>query len=117
MKDRSFVCIVRKQARIDNFITESKEWQPNDTVTDTTVYIVKAIEDNSSFLAKYADDITRKVCEVEKEHGEEKLIKVLLNNKTNKQSKKIANARKVFGEKITTQWDCRNRRLKPIESK
>ena len=102
---------------IDNFIAESKEWQPNDTVTDTTVYIVKAIEDNSSFLAKYADDITRKVCEVEKEHGEEKLIKVLLYNKTNKQSKKIANARKVFREKITTQWDLRrNSVLKPIES-
>ncbi len=102
---------------IDTFITESKEWQPNDTVTDTTVYIVKAIEDNSSFLAKYADDITRKVCEVEKQHGEEKLIKVLLYNKTNKQSKKIANARKVFREKITTQWDLRrDSALKPIES-
>jgi hypothetical protein len=102
---------------IDSFIAESKEWQPNDTVTDTTVYIVKAIEDNSGFLAKYADDITRKICEVEKEHGQEKLIKVLLYNQTNKQSKKIAKARKVFREKITTQWELRrNNVLKPIES-
>lgn len=102
---------------IDSFIAESKEWQPNDTVTDTTVYIVKAIEDNSGFLAKYADDITRKICEVEKEYGQEKLIKVLLYNQTNKQSKKIAKARKVFREKITTQWELRrNNVLKPIES-
>jgi len=102
---------------IDNFIKESKEWQPNDTVTDTTVYIVKAIEDNTSFLAKYADDITRKICEVEKEYGDEKLIKVLLYNKTNKQSKKIANARKVFREKIVGQWELRrNSALLPIES-
>lgn len=102
---------------IDNFIKESKEWQPNDTVTDTTVYIVKAIEDNTSFLAKYADDITRKICEVEKEYGDEKLIKVLLYNKTNTQSKKIANARKVFREKIVGQWELRrNSALLPIES-
>ena len=105
------------KAEIDNFIAESKEWQPNDTVTETTIYIIKAIEDNSGFLAKYADDITRKICEVEKEYGEEKLIKVLLYNQTNKQSKKIANARKVFHEKITTQWDLRRDSvLKPVES-
>ena len=105
------------KAEIDNFIAESKEWQPNDTVTETTIYIIKAIEDNSGFLAKYADDITRKICEAEKEYGHEKLIKVLLYNQTNKQSKKIAKARKVFREKITTQWDLRrNSVLKPIES-
>jgi hypothetical protein len=102
---------------IDNFINESKEWQPDGTVTESTVYIVKAIEDNSGFLSKYADDITRKVCEVEKEFGSEKLIKVLLYNKSNKQSKKIANSRKVFREKIVNQWELRrDSALKPIEN-
>lgn len=102
---------------IDNFISESKEWQPDGTVTETTVYIVKAIEDNSGFLSKYADDITRKVCEVEKEFESEKLIKVLLYNKSNKQSKKIANSRKVFNEKIVSQWQLRrDSALKPIET-
>lgn len=102
---------------IDNFIQESKEWHPDGTVTESTVYIVKAIEDNSGFLSKYADDITRKICEVEKEYGYEKLIKVLLYNKSNKQSKKIANSRKVFQEKFVSQWQLRRDSvLKPIEN-
>lgn len=102
---------------IDKYVDESKEWHRDGTVTDTTVYIVKAIEDNSGFLSKYADDITRKVCEVEKEYGSEKLIKVLLYNQSNKQSKKIANSRKVFREKIINQWELRrDSALKPIEN-
>jgi hypothetical protein len=102
---------------IENFISESKEWQPDGTVTETTAYIVKAIEDNSGFLSKYADDITRKVCEIEKEFGSDKLIKVLLYNQSNKQSKKIANSRRLFREKIVGQWELRRDSvLQPIEN-
>jgi hypothetical protein len=102
---------------IDKYIDESKEWHRDGTVTDTTVYIVKAIEDNSGFLSKYVDDITRKLCEVEKEYGPEKLTKVLLYNQSNKQSKKIANSRKVFREKIVSQWELRRDSvLQPIEN-
>ena len=102
---------------INDFINNSEEWKPDGTVTESTVYIVKAIEDNSGFLSKYADDITRKVCEIEKEFGSEKMVKVLLYNQSNKQSKKIANSRKVFREKLVSQWELRRDSvLQPIET-
>ena len=75
---------------------------------------MKAIEDSKSFLRRYADDIIRKACENQKN---ENATKVLLYNKANKQSKKIANSRKLFKQYLNESWVLRRDNvLEPLSS-
>ena len=60
------------------------------TVTEDTYYIIKAISDDKSALRRYADDITRRLCEIEAEYGTEMKVKILIYNRKNTQAKKIA---------------------------
>mgnify|MGYP001464360377 CR=1 FL=1 len=101
-----------------NFVAKSDDWFKHCTsdgkLVDSTVYLLKAIEDSKSFLRRYADDIIRKACENQKD---ENATKVLLYNKANKQSKKIANSRKLFKQYLNESWVLRRDNvLEPLSS-
>ena len=101
-----------------SFVANSDEWFKHCTkdgnLVDDTVYILKAIEDSKSFTRRYADDIIRKACENQKnQHA----TKVLLYNQVNKQSKKIANSRKLFKKYLNESWVLRRDNvLEPLSS-
>ena len=101
-----------------SFVANSDEWFKHCTkdgnLVDGTVYILKAIEDSKSFTRRYADDIIRKACENQKnQHA----TKVLLYNQVNKQSKKIANSRKLFKKYLNESWVLRRDNvLEPLSS-
>ena len=100
------------------FIANSDEWfkhcNSDGQLVGDTVYILKAIEDSRSFLRRYADDVIRKACENQKDGNS---TKVLLYNKANKQSKKIANSRKVFKQFLNESWVLRRENvLEPLSA-
>ena len=100
---------------IDAFINDpTNNFMPNDHVADPTVHIIKTIEDNKSFLRRYADDLIRKACQAEED---EKQLKVLVVNTSNTQSKKIQNSRDFLKAYLFESWNLRRDNvLKPIQN-
>ncbi len=86
---------------IKDWVDKSEDFHDN-VETDNYIYIVKAIEDNESFLHRYACDVLRKGCEAEKKG---KILKALLYNTQNTQTKKIVHARESFKEKLHYNYD------------
>lgn len=92
---------------IDQWVENSSDWKADGTVTEDTYYIIKAISDDKSALRRYADDITRRLCEIEAEYGTEMKVKILIYNRKNTQAKKIAKARTDFFTYLYEQWKLR----------
>ena len=47
---------------VDNFINNSKEWQPHNTENDTHIFIVQQIRDVDTFAQTWAEKMLTKVC-------------------------------------------------------
>jgi hypothetical protein len=90
---------------IEDFINDpDNDFMPHDYEDETTLHIIKTIEDNKSFLRRYADDLIRKACETELKN---KRLKVLIVNTTNTQSKKIQNSRNLLKDFMFESWNLR----------
>ena len=97
------------QDEIDTFIArKDNDFKAHDTEDEFTHHIIKTIEDNNSFLKRYADDVIRKTLEI---NNEGKLAKFLIVNTANKQAKKIKGARERFITNMIYSWNLRRENI------
>jgi len=101
---------------VDNFINNSKEWQPHNTENDTHIFIVQQIRDVDTFAQTWAEKMLTKVCDNEK-NSPEKVTKILLWNKDDAhKAQKVVSSRIRFKKKINHSWQSRRDNiLAPVE--
>ena len=100
---------------VENFVSQpDNDFKPHDFSDEFTHNIIKGIEDSTSFLKRYADDVIRRAIEI---NNEGKVAKFLVYNYKNTQAKKIQKSRDEFIDHMIYSWNLRRDNiLLPVEN-
>ena len=108
------------QSDVDNFISDSDDWQPNNTEDEDNIYRQYTISKNAYHQRDVVNRLIDTLCLTESKHEKGqpiKKLKVLLwNEKQATSAEHIVLSREVFVEELNKSWYLRRDNvLKPVE--